>query len=308
MAFLPPRPTRLPQPIAPQAPTTQPGAVGADGMPTSFARDGFVPLKSVRSTRRIMIGTDGEDNTGKTEFIVSCPGPGLIVCLDRNYDAMLDNPTPPARRRSDFIFRPVNVPLVFGGTAADYKKYWEEFKDIWYKALANPDAVTVAIDGDSDAWELQLLVEFGRLKQIHPLQYGDPKAVKRTMIARAHDTGKIVICTHKVKAEYVDVFDANGNPVLDNQGKHAQERSGDVKRQGFSDMNYLFSIQIRHMYKPPTYSNLLKKELPPQFGIKILRCKVNRKLEGHELWGDDCCFAGLVQYCYPHVELSEWGF
>lgn len=297
----------LPRPASYKPPEPPKMQAPSNDLPASFARDGFGYATQVRQTRRLMIGTDGEDNTGKTEFILSCPDPGIMVCLDRGYDAALDNATPPPTRRKRFAVKPINVPLVFGGSGADYDEYWKKFKSTWYTALANPDAVTVALDGDSDSWELQLLVEFGRLKQIHPLQYTDPNAIKRAMIARAHDTGKIIVCTHKVKPEYEDAFDAQGNPIIDDKGKNVQKRTGGFKRQGFKDMNYLFNIQLRHLYKPPTYSKVLKRDIPGQFGIRLLRCKVNRSLEGHELWGSECCFAGLVQYVYPQVAPEEWG-
>jgi hypothetical protein len=45
-------------------------------LPASFLKDGFVPPDKMRRTRRLMIGTDGPSNTGKTEFAISAPGPG----------------------------------------------------------------------------------------------------------------------------------------------------------------------------------------------------------------------------------------
>src|SRR5678815_3858035 len=119
-------------------------------LPISFQQDGLVSPKKGKY-RRIMIGTDGDSETGKTEFIASAPGPGIILCLDRGYEAMLDNANPPKTRNPDFAYVPVQVPLATSKTQADFVKYWQEFYSKWVKATENRDALTIGLDGDSDS-------------------------------------------------------------------------------------------------------------------------------------------------------------
>jgi len=251
-----------------------------------------------------MIGTDGDTETGKTEFICSAPGPGIVLCLDRGYEAMLDNSSPPATRNPDFAFKVIQVPLATTQTQPDYLRYWQSFYADYIKATSNPDALTVGLDGDSDSWELQRLAEFGKLLQIPEHLYSNVNAARRAMICRGFDSGKNVIATNKLKKEYVN--DPSGATGSD--GKPKQIWSGEWTRQGFRDQNYLWQIQIRHLFKPPSYNRILKKTLPKQYGIRILKCKVNSDLVGEELWGDDCNFAGLVSLVYPQFGLKEWGF
>lgn len=282
-------------------------------LPNSFLRDGFVSAETARKRRflpglqrpGILIGTEGETNTGKTEFILSCPGPGIVLAVDRMYDAVLDNPEPPVSRNDNFAFK--EIKLSMATMAEDHKAVWKSFYEDYIKALANPDARTVGIDGDSDTWEVQRLAEFGKLTQIPSIMYVGVNAARRVMIARAFDSGKIVVATNKVKHEYVTVRDEEGNPKLSKDGKEVREKSGDFVRQGFDDDNYLWHIQLRHLRKDAYINPKTGKEVKTQFGIRILKCKSNPGLKGEELWGSDANFAGLVQLAYPNTEIGEWG-
>lgn len=268
-----------------------------------------MPFDKARNRRRLMIGTDGESNTGKTEFILSCPGPGIVLCLDRGFDSVYDNPKPPLARRDDFAMKVVPVPMSGTKTQPDYVKYWTDFRSEFYKALDNQDAVTVAIDGDSDSWELQRLAEFGKLTQVPPLMYPAVNMSRRALIARAWDSCKVIVATNKVKNEYREVLDDQGNPVLDDKRKPIKEKTGQKERQGFSDQDFLWQLQLTHLYKPPaaiTMGPLKGKMKPQQWGIRITKCKANAELAGQELWNEKCNFSGLVQLVYPHVPLSSW--
>lgn len=281
-------------------------------LPPSFARDGFITPK--QRLHRVLIGTEGGAHTGKTEFGWSCPGPGIHLALDRGYDAALDNPNPPSTRNADaFAIVPVNIPLATQADIAGYRTWWAKFyAEFYLKALNNAEARTVILDGDSDSFELQTLAEFGKTTQIMPIQRTGLNAARRAMIARAWDSGKIVICTNKLKRKYEDVIDeGTGKPKVGVDGKNVREWDGvTYERQGFWDHEYLFQIQLKHLYEPAKVveNGRRTKEIPPQWGIHIQMCKANRPCEGMELWGDDCNFATLMQLVYPQIPLADWGF
>lgn len=292
-------------------------------LPASFTRDGFLHSSKVLKKRRLMIGTEGDTDAGKTEFILSCPGPGILLAVDRSIDGVYDNPAPPPSRRDDWAIVPVTIPLNTQLLDKDaYMARWTDFyKNYYMKALNNEDAVSVALDGDSDTWEFERLASWGRLEQIPALMYAGANSSRRAMISRAWDSGKIIIATNKLKDEYVDILDSNGKPVKDDKGRVKREKTGEQERQGFPDQQYLWQIQLRHLYKAPELLDFesmpiaeklkAKREkrtaTEPQWGIRITKCKANKRLEGAELWGDQCNFTGLVQFIYPQVELSEWG-
>lgn len=275
-------------------------------LPASFLKDGFFSpdtLKKQRKYRRLMIGTDGPSDTGKTEWALSAPGPGIVICLDRGYEGLLENTNPPESRRDDFAFKVIPVPLATTlpqvGQISPYLQYWQSFYAEYKKALENPDARTVVLDGDSDSWELQRLAEFGRLTKVPSILYDNVNAARRAMIARAFDSGKIVIATNKVKKSYSDKINpATGLAEVKNNGEIVREWDGGYDRQGFGDQDYLWMIQLRHLYNP----------VEQKWGIRLTKCKPDPSLVGMELWGSDCTFRGLVETVFPDTDPKEWGY
>lgn len=269
-------------------------------IPLSFRKAGFAPIEEVRKQRRLMITTEGPRDSGKTEFALSGPGPGMVLCLDRGYDAVFDNKNPPSTRRKDFFFKVVQAPVPTQAKQDIYLDYWRSFKQSFYEMLDNADVRTCVLDGDSDSWELQRLAEFGKLTQIPSIMYTGVNAARRALYARAFDSNKIIIATNKVSKDYKTVLDDNGDPVK-KDGKEVREWDGkSLKRQGFEDNGYLFAIRLRHLVR--------ETDNGPEWGIQIRDCKPDMSLKGQELWGEDCHMPGLLQTVYPTVPLSEWGY
>lgn len=268
-------------------------------LPQSFAAQGFGPLVKPKF-KRLMIGTDGLSGTGKTEFILSAPGPGIVICLDRGFEAMKDNPHPPPTRRQDYAFKVIQAPLNSQALIETYREYWRSFYGDYTKALSIPECRTVGVDGDSDSWELQRLAEWGKLAGVgKSLVYAGVNAARRAMYARAWDSGKIVIATNKSSRHYKPIMKPDGTYLLGSDGKPEREWDGkSFERQGFGDQDYLWHIQLTHLY------NAEKQE----WGIRLNKAKADPSVEGLELWGADCNFASLVQVVYPQIPLSEWGY
>jgi hypothetical protein len=279
-------------------------------LPLSFAREGFMPLSSIRKRRRLLISLEGPPDTGKSEFALSCPGPGIIIVVDRGLDPVLDNPNPPAARQGNFAVKVITPPLF---TQSDdrntFKPYYKEFRDSLYAALKNPDCNAVCIDGDSDSWELQRLAEFGTLTKVPGavgLAYTEVNAGRRLLYARCWDAGKIVVATNKMREEYAVEKDAEGNAIM-KDGKELKVKTGRLIAQGFDDDNYLWQIKLRMLYKPAGVNSVTKRSYSQSWGLRILRCKHDTTYVGAELWGSDCNFPGLVQTVYPDVPLKDWG-
>jgi hypothetical protein len=268
-------------------------------LPASFAANGFGPVPKPKF-KGLMLGTDGLSNTGKTEFALSAPGPTIGICLDRGHAAMLDNPHPPPTRRNDYILKVIKAPLNSQATIETYREYWRAFYEDYKKALGIPECRTVLVDGDSDSWELQRLAEWGKLAGVgKSLVYAGVNAARRAMYARAFDSGKIVIATNKSSRLYKPIIKPDGTYQLGNDGKPEREWDGkSYERQGFSDQDYLWQVQITHLYN----------ETKGIWGLRINRAKADPSVQGLELWGYDCNFQSLVQTVYPNVPLSEWGY
>lgn len=284
-------------------------------LPPSFTAAGYVlpnmltPLTRGRRLKRLLIGTEGPSNTGKTEFPMTAPGPGIYLCLDRGFEAALDNPEPPETRRNDYAFKVIPVPLPLQQNKSGYETYWRDFLNEYRKALDNKDCRTVVVDGDSDGFELQTLAEFGKNIQIPPILRTGLNAARRSYIAHSFDSGKIVFHTNKLKKKYETVYNVDGSPKVGTDGKEIREWDGvTLERQGFWDHDYLYQLQLGHLYRPARINSVTKKEVPQEWGVRILSCKAQPALKGQELWGSDCNFSTLVQLVYPQIELADWGF
>lgn len=281
-------------------------------LPPALTRAGYQTPQVARRRdtkyRGLMLATEGRSDTGKTEFILSCPGPGVVIGLDRGFDAVFDNPNPPEWRRDDFGFKILPASKETQQTMDGYVNEWTAIRTACYAAVALPEVRTFALDGDSDSWEVQRLAEHGKLAGVFPAtKYGPVKSARRGFYNRLWDSGKIIIGTNKLAEEWLPIIGVDGLPKLDNTGEPQKEPSGQYKAQGFPDQEYLWQIRLRHLFEP-AYVTAKGKHIPKRWGIRILKCKANMDLIGEELWGDDCNFAGLVQFVYPNVELSEWGF
>jgi hypothetical protein len=235
-----------------------------------------------------MLGTEGWSESGKTEFAMSAPGPGVMLSLDRGTDWM-DNPRPPITRNPDFALKLIPRLQPHQAAQPDYQKNWTIYYTELMKAINNPDCRTIIVDTDSDTWELQRLAEYGRVQGVMPLQYQTVNAARKAMWARAWDAGKIIIAINRLKDEY--------SKGVNKDGKEITVPTGGEERQGWPDQEYLFGLQIKHYKKPNG-----------EFAIKIIKCKADSSMDGFELAGDECNFRSLVNAVYPQIPDSVWGF
>lgn len=271
-------------------------------LPASFKQHGFVSANHVRPARGLMLSLEGPRDTGKTEFALSAPGPGIVLCLDRGFDAVLDNAAPPPTRRDDFGFKVVKVPKLTSATQDQFKEYWVSYRTSLYAALDNADARTIVMDGDSDSWELQRLAAFGKLAQVPPHLYSEANAARRALYARCYDSQKVVIGTSKVKKEYIDKVDpTTGRVIMGDGGKPESIWTGEYERQGFRDQTYVWAVELRCLYEPDKQGNM-------RHGVQVLSCKANMEMRGQRFWGDECNFESVMAALYPNVSADEWGF
>lgn len=285
--------------------------------PASFTRDGFVDYKTARRSRflpglkrpGVMIQSQGQTDSGKSEFMFSMPGPAVCHAVDPHYDALADNPNPPPSRRLDEWFIKEYKAPTSAMQGINFLATWQEYVDSFYKSLSNTDAMTVAVDGDAYTWNWQRMAFLGKLQGVMSLQYVEVNAARIALLTRAFQCGKHIIFTNTVTPEYVDELDAMGKPVKDEKGRNKRVKSGEFEKQGFDGGDYLFDIRIQHMVKDAREVEVKGRtvSLPREWGIKILKAKANPAMVGEELWGDLCNFESLMALLYPDVESQEWG-
>lgn len=270
-------------------------------IPTALAQKGYITAANLRPAgkfRRLLIGSEGAADSGKTEFALSAPGLGMCVVMDRGIDPIFDNPHPPATRNPNFGFKIISTPMATAGTQQDFLEAWKSYREGAYDAAFSPEVRSVVLDGDSDSWETQRLAAWGKIVQVPPHLYTEVNAARRAFYAKLWDSGKIIIATNKIKKQYFPQYGPDGKPVLDASGKQKREWDGKTwERQGFDDQEYLWQIQLRHF-----------TDDKGKFRVEITKCKANMDMVGQELVGDECNFRTLVEACYPQVQAKEWGF
>lgn len=306
MVFIPRRPL-----VPPQTP------MAAPQIPRSLLQSGFLPPEQARKRgtkfRGLMLATEGRSDTGKTEFLMSAPGPGAIAACDRGFDSVFDNPSPPPTRRQDFAIKTLHMPLDTDmGSAQAYLPYYQTFYKTCVETVNLPDIRTFCIDGDNLSWDLQRLAEWGKLQGVYPqTKYHGPNTARMSFYYTLWQSGKIIITTNMMQDEWRDQIDpATGMVVRDEKGESKRERTGGSVAKGFPDQEYIWAIRIRHLFRAATVRKFMGKEIavPKQWGIRITKCKPNPDLIGEELWGESCNFRSLVETVYPHIPVEEWGF
>lgn len=271
-------------------------------IPKAMLDAGFVPaLQVVPKVPRIMISISGDTNQGKNGFAMSAPGPGAAVALDRGMEGYIASGH--CEHPEDWIVKVVDAPLSSQLTKDEAIVYWKAFYSNYKLALSEPSIRTVILDGDADSYELQRMAEFGRIEKVPPNMYSSLNTSRRAMYARAYDSKKIFIATSRVRKEMVNVYKDDGvTPELDDRGMERRKWTGEYERVGFSDQHYLWQVQLMTM--EPRITKKGKRE----FGARITYCKLDREVEGVELWGDDFTFEGLVTVVRPNVPREAWGF
>lgn len=292
-----------------------------NNMPVSLAQ--YLPAQRPVKSRfkRMMITLQGEPNTGKTEFILSAPGPGVNFCIDPGYEACELNPNPPDTRNKLITNYPwrllpnLGVPGSPEAAQAEYANSWGLFYNAYFAMLEHPDVITGALDGGTEQWEAVRLALWGKIDQIMQLNYTQAYGLIKAFSWRQCESGKNVIQTYKLKEKYVDKLDAFGAPVMDKTGKKERIASGVSERDGYLNTKYLWSVQLETIYEegrtfviPLGKNKGQVKKTPGRFGLKILECKYVKEMTGTILWGSDCNFAGLIKAIFPKDNLADWGY
>lgn len=223
-------------------------------MSTSQNRS-LVPDLTIAATegvkRRLVLGVDGLDKSGKTTFALTAPKPLVYLDFDIGKEGVIDR-APDADRiltSKPYMLRPSEIGW---GESVDQKRVvavmaaaeaeLNRFRTTYLHALREPvmtiagvptKARSVVIDTGGEAWELLRLCEFGKLSQVKPHHYAQVNSLMRDLVRAAFDSDVNVIWLHKLKSEWAGGNDGGmGN------------KTGALERQGFKDMSYLVQANL----------------------------------------------------------------
>lgn len=250
-----------------------------------------------RSKYSLQVSSQGKRSTGKTAFpLRTAPGPILHIDMDLGTQDVVDKVIQEFGR-DDIAVVPFHLPeakepehLREPATAA-----WNSISDLITSAPA-AGFRTVVLDTGDELWSVLRIGLWGKLKGIPQLDYEMPNAMMSNLLVKPQETGINFFVTHKVSEVWVmeEYQDKNG------QTKKKNVPTGEFRRDGFKNTDWIFRVDIEHLNKPGPGGVGL------EFGVRVLRCTANPDITGVELWGDECTVPILGQMVYPNSEESDW--
>lgn len=246
----------------------------------------------------LTLNTEGNERTGKSNFMFTAPGEIGVIMLDRNTEnvaikaqklgksiKLADFTDPNPKTNPGLCMHAIQPMQAIKSDKSFYEKRWEKIKEIYSNFLEDPTIRTIALDTGTQIYEDIRLARFGKLTQVMPIHYGPVNSELREMILAAK--GKNLIVTHKLGKEYKnDKWD----------GKSFESK-------GWSDMRFNTQITLRHSCEMVADDDGVRH---PQFKITIEDCNQDPTLKGLELTDDECTFANLAQLVYPDADSDIW--
>ena len=247
---------------------------------TAITKIGFKKADT-KIARRLIVGIEAQEKCGKTNFLLSSPGPIAVFDFNNSLEGVVNKF---ANMKDIFIsdYSKSGSHL----STPEWLKIWEKFKKEYVEILREPSIKTMGIDTATEQWELCRMARFGKLTQVMPHMYGPVNEEFRNLLYIAYSSGKNIILTHKKKEEYVA---SKANPAISN-------RTGKYIRSGFADSPYMVQVNI-DLWRDPDEG----------FKARIMDCRQNADIIGMELYGEDINFPMLASLVFPEIDISEWG-
>jgi|SRR5882762_4683738 len=227
---------------------------------------------------------DGQSKTGKTEFILSMPGPLCIHNLNFGLKGVIDKHLAKGKEIYTFDYEVPLTNKTVGTGVTDLcgaaTKVWDAFTKQFLASLTCMRSV--AIDLSTEAWELIRVARLGKLDKVMAIQYGAVNVEFRQLIQRALRSGVNVGFVHKLKPEYAN-----------------DKKTGEFERAGFGDIGFDVEATLR------TSRDASKKGIE-QFSLEIEECRNNFRANGTTLIGEDVNFSKVASIIFPGTKEEDW--
>lgn len=213
-------------------------------------------MSSLKEANKIIITLSGEPKSGKTHFCLTAPEPIEFFDFDGGVVSLVSKfPNKDIRLHQCLID-------VWG--IEKVTPLWESFlKD--YKAALAGDAKTIVVDTATQLWEVLRMAHLERVQKespkervkLQPVEYSQPNAIMRSVIAAPRANNKHSVLTHYIRE------------VWDGEGK----RTGIFEADQFKHTEGLADVILRFDAKriKPTGEKTI---------ITIARCRDARELVG----------------------------
>lgn len=287
---------------------------------------GFKVVKAEEAKRRLYIGIDGRERSGKNHFAFTAPDPIVLLDFDTGSEGVVEKFQDYKRivRSEPFVAKPNEL---FGGNedmAAEFAQAeWKRFNDAYIHALTLPvgrwdnkiaDARSIIIDTSYDMYSLLRLKEFGKLTKISPFLYREVNTIMRDIIHQAERSNVNLIMINRIENEW-----KKGSGDNDKSSK-----TGVFERAGWEHMAYSLQANL-FAYRAPlvgsknqdwkvkcgmgeaeTWSAEAREENTLGFRLRFLDSRHRPELQGVELADDMIDFATVAQLIIPKSKPEDW--
>lgn len=225
--------------------------------------------------KRLLVAVESLEKEGKTHFALTAPGPIAVFDFDTGMEGVVSKF---AKQKKIYVSDYRRLGNVMTNTPDNYVLLWEKFKKEFIATMEEPSIRTVVMDTATEVWELLRLARFGKLTQVMPYHYGPVNAEYRELLRKAYSSNKNLILLHKMKDEYVK-----------------DQRTGQLKRSGFSDTGYMVQVNIRMWRDEENHFHMFVKD-----------CRQNPDVAGLDLMDDAATFPMLANCIFPETTEKDW--
>lgn len=251
--------------------------------------------------RRLVVAVDGLEKEGKTNFLLTAPGPLAYQSLDTGDEGVIEKfQTEKTIWKATYglkIDKKEDTASVMAKVLPEWERFISDYKAA-LDGITKGTVRTIGWDTGSEAWAALRLARFGKLTQIMPHHYTGLNTEYRNLVREIFDTAGNMVILHKLKAEWLD------NPATGKGGK-----TGRYERDGFGETGYLVQVNI-----------LAWREKDPETGMKtgpfhitIKDCRQNPAIAGLDLTTDPndpesgmANFSTLASFVYPDTTPDDW--
>ena len=257
-------------------------------LPASFTEHSIKPYENP-DFHRLIAYSYGRDATGKTDFALTAPGPIVIFNNDKELGNMPQRRFPGKVIAEVPYFTPPDLKM---SDTEMVKKTMKEiivkFKKQFRSFVKDPDIRTIVIDNGTKHWAMVRLALFGSLKPgVSSLSYDVANQEMDLLFNYIRQSTKNLIVINQAGKVYTKSKTKKGSDISEWDGK-TWECSG------YSHIAYSPTVGLYH------------KKTSDGMEAEIVKCSLNRDLEGFPLSGDDLDFAALGMMIYPESNKEEW--
>ncbi len=244
----------------------------------------FVNSKKLVRRKRVILSVEALQKHGKTNFLLTAPGPIALVNLDEGLEGVVEK----------FENEKEIQVADFGYRDATNQKEWievlEAVKRSILSTITDKNIKTIGIDTGTELWELLRMARFGKISspgQNIGYWYGPVNTEFKDLISKVRNSDKNLIITHRLGAEYIN-----------------DKKTGGYERKGFGDIAYMVQCNVRlsRVITKDKSGSIIDKE----WRMQVLDCRQNPEIAGEELVDDMVNFPMLASMIYPDTSPLDW--